>query len=208
MKKSIQEQIELAGGKISNEAEADLVLIVNNFELLQGEIVMGVKTKPFDGKLDLPKSDAMFASYKGSGHIPPFIVADVRFANGADNKFVSKLIKKNLDFEKFYGYSAWNTSANTLGSLICAAVVRFFAKSFNEEAFKKLQMIRFLDDWAYQANVRQILKKTTKRPDVRKLKKLMSPYEKKLNKLLATKFKIKYSFPWRRFFEVKVKIDE
>lgn len=221
IEKCVQEQIELAGGKVSPETEADIILIVNNFELLQGEIVMGVKTKPFDGKLDLPKGDAMFASYKASGHIAPFIIADVRFANGADNKFVGNLLKKKLDFEKFYGYSAWNTSANTLGSLICAAVVRFFAKNFNEDAFKKLQMIRFLDDWAYQANVRQVLKKppsgsqsqTRKspvevRPDVRKLKKLMLPYEKKLNKSFGTKFKIKYAFPWRRFFEVKVKIDE
>lgn len=214
IEKSVQAQIELAGGELSggectNEQDANIFLLVNNFEDRQGEIVMGVKTRPFSATLDLPQK--------------PFMVADVRFANGADNKFVKKLFKK---FEKeglssnFYGYSAWNTSANTLGSLICAGVVRYFSKDFNEEAFKKLQMTRFLDDWAYQANVRQILKETAKlkkgkqetvkgkrtekRPDIRILKKLMLPYEKKLGKILNINTQIKYKFPWKRFFEVEV----
>lgn len=194
IEKSVQAQIELSGGQYRDEQDADLVLLINNFEENQGEIVMGMKTKNFADKLELPKS--------------PYIIADVRFANGADNKFALKLLKKleRDDFENFYGYSAWNTSANTLGSLICAAMVRFYAKNFNEEAFKKLQMIRFLDDWAYQANVRQELKKISKRPDVRQLKKVMLPYEKKLKKILKINPQIKYNFPWKRFFEIGITV--
>lgn len=187
---SVLAQIELSGCEVTEETNADIILIVNNFEEKQGEIVMGVKTKPFSGKIDLPQK--------------PFMIADVRFANGADNKFVEKILKRKLDFKNFYGYSAWNTSANSLGSLICATVVRFFAKSFNEESFKKLQMIRFLDDWAYQANARQDLKKTSNRPDVRRLRKLMSPFEKKLKKILTINPQVKYNFPWKRYFEVEV----
>lgn len=199
IEKSVYSQIELAGCELVNEHEADLILVVNNFEQNQGEIVMNIKTKPFSAELELPQI--------------PFMVADVRFANGADKKFVTKLVKKPLDFNNFYGYSAWNTSANSLGSLICAAVVRFFAEDFNEEAFKKLQMVRFLDDWAYQSNVRQGLKgkretvngkRNEPRPDVRKLTKLMVPYEKKLQKILGIKSEIKYKFPWKRFFEIEI----
>lgn len=201
IEKSVQAQIELAGGIISDEEKAELVLLVNNFEEQQGEIVMGIKTQPFSGQFNLPKK--------------PYMIADVRFANGADNIFIEKLFKKPIDFDNFYGYSAWNTSANTLGSLICASVVRFFAKTYNEESFKRLQMVRFLDDWAYQANVRQALKgkqgtgnreQKEKRPDVRKLKKLMQPFEKRLGKILGIKSQIKYKFPWKRFFEVEVVI--
>ena len=192
---SAKAQIELAGCEVCEEEHADLVLMMNNFEEHQGEIVMGVKTKPFMGKFDLPKK--------------PYMIADVRFANGSDNKFVQQLLKKKLGSE-FYGYSAWNTSANTLGSLICAAVVKFFAKKYNQEAFNRLQMVRFLDDWAYQANVRQALKlihpKGSPRLDIRRLKSMMLPYEKKLSKIFGVKSKIKYGFPWRRFFEVSVVI--
>lgn len=201
IKQSVHSQIELAGGEVVEEQDADIDLLVNNFEEQQGEIVMGIKTVQFSGKLELPQKQ--------------FMLADVRFANGADNKFVEKLLKKfekgNINFNNFYGYSAWNTSANTLGSLICTGIVRFFAKNFNEEAFKNLQMVRFLDDWAYQANVRQGLMEKGKRekgkeirPDVRKLKSLMLPYEKRLRKIFGINPQIKYKFPWKRFFEVEI----
>lgn len=195
IEKSVQAQLELAGCTPSNEDDADIVLLVNNFEEHQGEIVMGVKTQPFSGQFNLPKK--------------PYMLADVRFANGADNIFIEKLFKKPIDFDNFYGYSAWNTSANTLGSLICAGIVRYFAKDYNPEAFKRLQMVRFLDDWAYQANVRQALKKDEEkkgkiRPDLRILKKMMIPFEKKLDKILIISPQIKYKFPWKRFFEVEV----
>lgn len=194
--KCVQSQIELAGGVVVEEKDSDLAILVNNFEEQQGEIVMGVKTQPFSGQFSLPKK--------------PYMLADVRFANGADNIFIEKLFKKPLNFDTFYGYSGWNTSANTLGSLICAGIVRHFAKNYNEESFKKLQMTRFLDDWAYQANVRQALKKNKMsklqsllRPDFRKLERLMSPFEKRLKKLFGLKVQVKYKFPWKRFFEIE-----
>lgn len=197
IEKSVKAQIELAGAVVAEEKDSDLVLLVNNFEEHQGEIVMEVKTQPFSGQFSLPKK--------------PYIIADVRFANGADNIFIEKLFKKPIDYDNFYGFSAWNTSANTLGSLICAGLVRYFAKNYDKEAFKKLQMIRFLDDWAYQANVRQAMKgKAEKgkepRPDFRKLTKLMQPFEKRLQKVLRISPEVKYSFPWKRFFEIGVLI--
>jgi len=199
IEKSVKSQIELAGAIVAEEKEADLVLLTNNFEEIQGEIVMEIKTQPFSGQFSLPKK--------------PYMLADVRFANGADNIFIEKLFKKSIDFDNFYGYSGWNTSANTLGSLICAGIVRHFAKNYNKETFKKLQMIRFLDDWAYQANVRQALKgkqgtgnreQKEKRADFRKLTKMMIPFEKRLQKILRISPEIKYKFPWKRFFEVEV----
>lgn len=190
IEKSVNSQIELAGGEICSEDLSDIILITNNFEEKQGEIVMGVKTQPFSGQFNLPKK--------------PYLIADVRYANGADNIFVEKLFKKSIDFDNFYGFSAWNTSANSLGSLLCAGIVRFLAKEYNEEAFRKLQMVRFLDDWAYQANVRQALKKSSARPDLRKLGKLISPFENKLRKIFRLNSQIKYKFPWKRYFEVEV----
>ena len=101
------------------------------------------------------------------------MIADVRFANGADNAFVKQLFAKPAD-KNFFGYSAWNTSANTLGSLICAAKVKFFAQKYNHKAFLKLQMTRLLDDWAYQANCRQNLSS----PDRKALNEMILPYKK------------------------------
>ena len=188
IEKSVQGQIELAGGKLVSEKEADILLYVNNFVDQQGEIVMGVNTESFGGKFIVPDR--------------AYMIADVRFANGADNNFVGELFKNNLD-ENFYGYSAWNTSANSLGSLICGAKVRYFAKKFNQNAFKNLQVTRFLDDWAYQANVRQTLSE----PDVDKLMTGMKEFEKVIENVLKTEVSVKYSYPWERLFEVEVEFN-
>ena len=185
IEKSVLGQLELAGFEVSSPDEADIVLIVNNFRNKQGELVMGWATEPFDGKLVLPDK--------------PFAVADVRFANGADNAFVEQLLEK-IDLENFYGYAGWNTSANTLGSLLCAMKVKWQAKQYNPQAFAKLELVRFLDDWAYQANVRAQIEKPV---DIRNL---MQPYETRLNNVLKlAPSKLDYTYPWKRKFEVEVR---
>lgn len=185
IEKSVLGQLELAGFEVSSPDEADIVLIVNNFRNKQGELVMGWDTEPFDGKLVLPNK--------------PFAVADVRFANGADNAFVKQLLEK-IDLENFYGYAGWNTSANTLGSLLCAIKVKWQAKQYNSQAFAKLELVRFLDDWAYQANVRAQIEKPI---DIRNL---MQPYETRLNNVLKlAPSKLDYTYPWKRKFEIEVR---
>lgn len=185
IEKSVTGQIELAGCEVSELQNADMLLYVNNFKNHQGEIVMKRPTEPFSDVWNIPQK--------------PYMVADVRFANGADNSLVNKLFEKGFD-ENFYGYSAWNTSANSLGSLICGAKVKFLAKKYNDKEFKKLEIVRFLDDWAYQANVRQTLSK----PDTSELTTKMKPFEKEIANVLKTEFEVKYSFPWKRLFEVEV----
>ncbi len=186
---SVCGQIELAGGRVVEEQDADFLLFVNNFRDLQGEIVMGVDTEPFYNNFVVPDK--------------PYMVADVRFANGADNCFIKEFFKNNLSDENFYGYSAWNTSANTLGSLICGAKVKLLAKKYNKDAFKRLQVTRFLDDWAYQANVRQTLKV----PDMSALIAGMKSFENVVAEKLNTEIYVTYSFPWERLFEVEVEFN-
>lgn len=185
IEKSVKGQLNLAGCDICEPCDADILLYVNNFKDKQGEIVMKVPTEPFGGEFKTPDKN--------------FMIADVRFANGADNAFVKKLFENDLH-ENFYGYSAWNTSANSLGSLICGAKVKYFAKNFDRSAFQKLQAVRFLDDWAYQANVRQNLKS----PDVDKITAEMRHYENVVFDKLKSKYKIDYKFPWNRLFEVEI----
>ena len=55
---------------------------MNNFVKNQGEIVMGVNTEGFNKEFKAPDK--------------PYMIADVRFANGADNNFVKELFK-NID---------------------------------------------------------------------------------------------------------------
>lgn len=191
IEKSVTGQLELAGCEIVKKEDADILLYINNFKTRQGEIVMKIPTECFSGSFVKPDR--------------PFAIADVRFANGSDNNFVKELFKNPeiLNSENFLGYSAWNTSANSLGSLICAMVCELTAGSkLNKKAKERLNLTRFLDDWAYQANVRQQLSK----PNIEEIGALMRPYEEKLAEILKIeKFPpIKYSYPWNRLFEVEI----
>ena len=185
IEKSVLGQLELGGFKIAqDENSADVVLLVNNFAEKQGEHVMGWETSEFSGHFVFPDKDCA--------------VADVRFANGGDNKFINAVFKNNFPV---YGYSGWNTSANSLGSLLAGIKVKYNAKNYNDIAFKKLQIIRLLDDWAYQANVRKLIDSPCD------IKKQMQPYEEIVfNKLGTSKYNIEYSFPWNRKFEIEVTI--
>lgn len=49
-------------------------------------------------------------------------VADVGYANGGDQKLVKMLRQKNLLFD-LAGYAAWNTSSNSLGTVISQAML-------------------------------------------------------------------------------------
>lgn len=193
VKDSVKGQILLAGAKPVKLKDADIVLFVNNFKDIQGELVMGVDVEGYGADFDLPEK--------------PYLIADILNANGADNDFINILTEKEFYSDNFLGYAGWNTTGNTLGSAICCALAKFCAQNFNEGAFKKVQSVRFLDDWAYQANLRKYLKNTVKKPDPDELKKVMKPFEKLIAKKLGTKYsEITYSFPWERFFEVSVKI--
>ena len=184
IEKSVSGQLELCGFKLSSREEADVILIVNNFKEKQGELVMGWNTQPFDRDFVPPNR--------------PYCVADVRFANGGDNAFVEQLLNK-LDLKNFYGYAGWNTSANTLGSLLCALKVKWNASQYDENAFKKFATTRLLDDWAYQANVRAQISEPTD------IKQLMKPYENRLTDIFNYDLKNRnYSYPWQRKFEIEV----
>lgn len=186
IKKSVEGQLELAGfNQVLDSDKADIILIVNNFKIKQGEHVMSWDTEPFNKAFNMPNKS--------------FAIADVRFANGADNNFVEMLLQ-NIDLKNFYGYAGWNTSANTLGSLLATIKTKFKANQYNDIAFKKLQLIRFLDDWAYQANVRKMINKP------QDISTMMKPYENKLFKILDIYpiENIKYSYPWNRKFEIEV----
>lgn len=77
------------------------------------------------------------------------------------------------------------------------------AKKYNKDAFIRLQVTRFLDDWAYQANVRQALKT----PDTTVLTTGMKSFEQRVAQKLNTEVNVKYSYPWERLFEVEVEFN-
>ena len=194
IKNCVLAQIELAGLKLDLE-NPNLNMLINNFETEQGDLVLGDRINETSKKIDFPSS--------------PYFIVDVNNANGADNNLIKQLLKQNI--HNFYGYCGYNTSANTIGCAIFCAIVKFLAQknnNYNNRAFKKFQLIRLTDDWAYQTISRKFIRESN--PN---FKQALFEKESELNNnaLKLCEFldfypnKMTYSLPWNRSFEIRIK---
>lgn len=89
-------------------------------------------------------------------------VADIAYANGADSVF-SSMIEDGIKIHNLSAYAAWNTTGNTIGTVIAHAVLRFLSLKFRhnlknpelaEKAHHKFIFARFVDDWLFQSETR------------------------------------------------------
>jgi len=144
----------------------------------------------------------------------PTALADISYANGADNGFMLELENRSL-LGRFVSYSGWNTADNSIGFALAQGVL---AAKMSDEDRNRLLKVRYLDDWLYQSNIRYRLALEIDRQDF-KLKYDLGKYYNKIlgaTNILFTKYiqqepyldgtKYKVEFPWNRLFEVDVKV--
>lgn len=153
LRQTVEEHIESAGCHQAVEA-ADILLWVHNFDGAQHEALeqAAAPPAPVDGPWREVR-DAVAAEQVVA-------LADVRFANGADDALVGRL----LDQPRFAGivaYGGWNTCSNTVGSTLAQAVIAFHLRAStlagNDRLYRRLLFARLLDDWGYQARIRPAL---------------------------------------------------
>lgn len=140
--RTVSSHIATAGGRRVEHGEA-LVLFVHNFPGVQQE---APSQEAYDPEVLALFLRAVAAAAAGGR---PFAVADVRYSNGADRTFVDRLLRIP-EARRLRAYGGWNTSSNTIGMALAQALL----PAGPDRAFT---VLRFLDDWAYQADVRQRL---------------------------------------------------
>lgn len=147
----------------------------------------------------------------------PVGVGDIAYANGADNALMERLRRENLLF-RLRAYGGWNTATNTTGFLIGTGLL---TKWMTEKDARELMLKRYLDEWAYQANLRQRLvgelgnlpgegtpaKLGEKRPAAEKLlTRWMGEFAKENIALPAglSLARLRVTLPWSRTFECRI----
>lgn len=96
--------------------------------------------------------------YIREGHM--VAVADVAVSNGADRPFM-KLLSAGGLLHDIAAYAAWNTSGNTLGTVISHAVIESYYRGRDDDSAERLNRsrayyyFRLIEDWGYQALVRK-----------------------------------------------------
>lgn len=209
---TIVDHIRAAGGVIENNSQhPDLVLAVNTPLNNWTE-----EAESFNNLAMITANTSLFVKMIENNlkEGKTVAVADVAFANGADNSLMRMLFEHNL-LDKLGSYSGWNTASNTLGYTIAQGMM---AKSMPDKDRKRLLAIRYLDDWAYQANIRKELYAEVLYPKHGNAE-FLNGFEKELTIAMQKKTeqfarqylwikpdKIKVTFPWNRIFENRVEI--
>ncbi|MBE6093756.1 MAG: DUF4127 family protein [Selenomonas ruminantium] len=152
---SVEAALKIAGGlQVKKPQRADLVLYINTEE--KGKTIETLNALPteadFVPDLKADKNTKAFVQMVedavNAGY--PVSVADIKYANGADNALMNILEQKNLLF-RLKAYSGWNTATNSTGFALGTGML---AGKMTDAAKNHLLTVRYLDDWAYQANVR------------------------------------------------------
>ena len=189
----------------------------------RADLVLAVNT-PYDGKTleagsaaNSYKENRVTRSFVGklarlSEH-HPVAVADVKFGNGADNALVKSLFERGLAYD-LAAYGGWNTAGNSLGFALAQGLLSNECSTAEQ---RTLLEQRYLDDWAYQANVRMQAYTQLIWPQYwpnsglnaeqcaaaeafisREIVRLAEPY------VGAVAQQYSYTLPWKRMFEVNV----
>ena len=207
---SINDAITAAGGVVAVRPEqADLVMMVNTNP--NGKTYEANERNNDGEEREGTKYFAdLVSEYVSKGY--PVGIADIAFANGSDNALMEQLKKRNLLF-KIRAYSGWNTPTNSSGFLIGEGMLAHRMKKDDVEA---LLLTRYLDDWAYQANVRNTIARQltwlrgdgvygsldTKREAVSlRTQKLLSRFVDENLPHFSSLEEIYVYFPWNRMFE-------
>ena len=152
---SLEAALKIVGGvKTYGPKRADLLLLVNTER--QGRTLFVHNTTPteadFVPDLTGDRSTKAFAQMveEALAEGCPVGVADIKYANGADNALLHMLEQKKL-LSRLQSYSGWNTATNSAGFALGTGLL---AGKMGEAAREHLLAVRYLDDWAFQANVR------------------------------------------------------
>ena len=145
---SAKQHIFAAGGFPSkNPDTADYILLVNtpyNGKTLEASDVKNSGVADKNTRAFADKVQAYLAQGK------KVIVSDSAYGNGADNALVKELFRRGIAYD-LAAYGGWNTSGNTLGFALSQGIESPY---YEGNAAKDLLTVRYLDDWAYQANAR------------------------------------------------------
>ena len=202
-----------AGGIVlDNPQSPDLILAVNTPKDSITYEADSPKNHQLNSSFASHELIATIQSALTAGH--PVAVADVAYANGADNAFMQQMFEKKL-LAKISAYSGWNTASNTVGYAIGQGML---ASSVNQRNRRQALVIRYLEDWAYQANIRSELQREliATNTNLQYLNGRTAITTREIEgkeRAFAGKYlwispeKVKVTFPWNRTFEIEVKLE-
>ncbi|MFO7173026.1 MAG: DUF4127 family protein [Bacillota bacterium] len=153
LRETVALQVQAAGARLggNDHLGPDVIrLFVHTPEEAYGDLAL-VPPAPEPASDGNPKLVAAIGACLAAGC--PAAVADVAYANGADPRFTEKLLELP-DWTGLWGYAAWNTAGNTLGTAVAMAILRALDGGADALRHQQALVERLVDDYGYQSRVR------------------------------------------------------
>ncbi|MDA3809428.1 MAG: DUF4127 family protein [Spirochaetaceae bacterium] len=218
LEESLMLQIQSCGAEaVIDQKDADLILAVQTVDKEQKE-AWEQHTRLRDIEI-LKFFIHSISTFLESGK--SVALADVRYSNGGDFTLAQTLIEQNTFFH-LTAYGAWNTSGNTIGSVLSRGLIEINWP--HEETRLKNFKNHFIDDLLYQGIVRKKLNDSilsemginyfnlmdksdavssiAKELLILEIKNLV-PHQIFSNENLES---LKVAFPWNRLFEIEIQL--
>jgi hypothetical protein len=147
-------------------------------------------------------------------------LADGAYCNGGDKEILA-LLQTQMPLANLSAYAGWNTSSNTLGTVICQAIFVFLFGDSRDQ--KRFLAERICEDVGYCGHVRSFVTNQLLPPlgynyfdagdaDGEVARLVKCELEAFINQLFPTiweEYKISVCrMPWRRMFEVDLSLEE
>lgn len=206
---TISQHIEAVGGKEVESGKPEYLLAVNT--------PLSKETGEAEYFGNLPMDSPVITQFVN--HIAEAIdknvvvgVADISYSNGASNLLTREIQNKGLLY-KVGSYNGWNTASNTIGYAIAQVIL---SKDMTKANHNKMLTQQYLDNWAYQANIRKNIyrmQEDLKTGNVRYTGGMTKEMHQALREQMQTFAKkelgvdprtIDARFPWNRLFETDV----
>ena len=209
--KTIAEHVEAVGGTMTTAGKPTVLLAVNTplststseSEAFGNFPMVSQATNAFVDRIQQATEQGVTVS-----------VADIAYNNGSDNTLVGAMYKRDILY-KIGAYNGWNTASNTVGYAIAQGLL---LKSMSPEGYRDMLTQQYLDNWAYQANIRKDIYRmqdSIRTDNVRYSGDLNSKLEEYLQERIQDFGKtylkvdprtIKATFPWGRLFETDITV--
>lgn len=211
VEKTLAEHVEAVGGTMVTNGKPDVLLAVNTpLTTTTGE------SEAFENFSMASNSINAFVDriQQAINQGVPVSVADIAYSNGSDNTLVGTFYKRHMLYD-LAAYNGWNTASNTVGYAVAQGIL---AKYMTPQGHKNMLTQQYLDNWAYQANIRKEvyrMQDTIRTDNVRysgALNERLESYMGERVQDFAEKYlqidprTVSADFPWSRLFETDIHV--
>ena len=162
LNESVKAHVTAAGGILTDASiNADVQLLINSPAVGESNVAEQIpyreRDRSYFSEVNIRELAQVMDYFLKNGQF--VALADVATCNGGDQALMKLIVKMGLH-HRLHAYAGWNTSGNSMGTVLAHAVIGSYYFNRNEWENVRNKSYQFyasrvIEDWGYQSIVRQ-----------------------------------------------------